>query len=117
MILPAQSTTSALGNRCFISAALPTATIFSASATTEPFQITRLFGPKVATIPFSNLVVISNPFTLAVILLVFAQKCKLFRVAYSHRDRSGKALLCTDRASDTQGGVGMWQALFVQVNG
>src|SRR5690349_17161175 len=117
MILPEQSTTCAPGKRCFISAALPTATIFSASVTTEPFQITRLFSPRVATIPFSNLVVISNPFTLAGILLVFDQECKLFGVAYSHGDRSGKALLCTDRASDTQGRVRMWQAFFVQVNG
>src|SRR5690349_21739189 len=116
MILPAQSTTSALGKRCFISAALPTATIFSPSVTTEPFQITRLLGPRVATIPFSNLVVISNPFTLAVVWLVFDQEGKLFGVAHPHRDRSGETLLRTDRAPDTQGRIRVRPTLLIQMD-
>src|SRR6476659_8123624 len=102
MILPEQSTTCAPGKRCFNSAALPTATMFSPSVTTEPFQITRLFGPKVATIPFSNLFVIFSPFALAVVWLVFSQEGKLFGVAFLHRNCASKTLLRANRASDTQ---------------
>ena len=68
MILPVQSTTSASGKRFLISAASPTATMFSPSVTTDPFHRTWFLGPSVTTIPFSNLVVISVPFALAVVL-------------------------------------------------
>src|SRR3990172_2943366 len=68
MILPVQSTTSTSGKRFLVSAASPTATMFSPTVTTDPFQRTWFLGPSVTTIPFSNLVVISVPFAMAVVL-------------------------------------------------
>src|SRR5689334_12161562 len=65
--------------RFWRSVAPPTATIFSLSVITEPFQITRLFWPRVTTIPFSNLMVILYPFALYVAVPLYGWNTSILK--------------------------------------
>ena len=49
-------------------------------------------------------------------LLIFNQQCQLFRAAFPHGDRAGKALLGADRAADAQGRVGVRMTLLIQLD-
>src|SRR5512144_1873056 len=117
---PLQSTDSAAGY-CFLScAASPTATIFSPSVTTEPFHITWLVGPSVATIPFSNRIAMSCFLSVVVSLtgrLVLPKRREFLRRATAHVQGAHEALLGADRAANAARGVGVRLAHGIQLNG
>src|SRR5512135_747369 len=113
--LPSQSTDCAAGYFRLNSAALPTSTMFSPSVTTDASHRTRLSGPRVTTIPFSNRVVMMDPFACHP-ELEFAQGCKLVRRANAHAHRAHKTLLGTDAAANAAGWIRVGLAQLIEVN-